>query len=161
MEHSGCGYADWIDALLRPAERNGHTVLDVFAGCGGILLGFEAAGFRTVGIEADGSCVNTYNHNLQGDCTNQVITADTDFPDADIAVGGPPCQPFSVWGGRQGRDDGRNGFPAFIKAVRTVRPRMWMFENVRGLYKNPYFKSNWEVDVCWLRLESTCVGARI
>ena len=89
----------------RPAAagHSGHAVLGRFAGCGGISPGFEAAVFRTVGIKVDGSCANTRNHNLQGSCTNRTITADADFPDGGVPVGGPLCRPSSVRDDQKGR----------------------------------------------------------
>ena len=131
------GYVSRINAELRPSRRTRHTVLDMFAGCGGLSLGFESAGFGSRGIESNPRCCETYNGNLRGRCDNAVITPDTDLPDADVVIGGPPCQPFSVFGYQQGDGDARNGFPSFVSAVRRVRPRMWMFENVRGMmYRN-------------------------
>jgi DNA (cytosine-5)-methyltransferase 1 len=115
-------------------------VLDLFAGCGGLALGFEAAGFETVGFEANPDCCTTYNANLHGECKQQFLTSETDFPSADLIIGGPPCQPFSVGGNQLGLEDTRDGFPAFIAAVDQLRPRLWMFENVRGLlYKNRWY----------------------
>ena len=130
-------YVSRINRVLAPSRRPRHTVLDLFAGCGGLSLGFESAGFRSAGIESDARCCETYNANLRGSCENGVITPDTEIPDADVVVGGPPCQPFSVFGRQEGVDDPRNGFPSFVSAVRRARPRMWMFENVRGMmYRN-------------------------
>lgn len=137
-------YAARVNGLLRPVKWNGYRVLDLFAGCGGLSLGFEAAGFRTFGMEKDGRCCDSYNNNLQGSCARHFITSDTDFPNADVLVAGPPCQPFSVFGHQHGDEDERDGFPAFIEAVRRVRPKIWLFENVRGmLYRNRgYFGSS-------------------
>lgn len=139
-------YATRIDALLRPGSRTRHTVLDLFAGCGWLSLGFEAAGFKTAGMEMNGTYCDTYNANLHGRCSKLLITQNTDFPDADVVVGGPPCQPFSVFGDQCGEADKRNGVPAFTEAVRKVRPRLWMFENVRGvMYRSrAYFESAME-----------------
>ena len=56
---------------------------------------------------------------------------------ADVIVGGPPCQPFSVVGHQNGDRDDRDGFPAYLGAVERYRPRLALFENVRGmLYQN-------------------------
>ena len=137
-------YASRINRLLKPASQTGYVVLDLFAGCGGLALGFEAVGFRTIGMESDEKCCDSYNTNLQGECIKQFITPETRFPNADVVIGGPPCQPFSVIGHQRGNDDERNGFPAFISAVKRTKPKLWMFENVRGmLYRNKsYFKSS-------------------
>ena len=135
-------YPSYINQILRPSKRPKYTVLDLFAGCGGLSLGFESAGFKSIGMECDEHCCNTYNNNLQGECNQEFITSKTKFPKADIIIGGPPCQPFSVGGKQLGNDDKRNGFPAFIKAVEKTKPSVWMFENVRGMmYRNKeYFE---------------------
>lgn len=137
-------YPSYINHILCPSKRPKYTVLDLFAGCGGLSLGFESAGFKSVGMEYDENCCSTYNGNLQGECLNQVITTRTEFPNADVVIGGPPCQPFSVNGNQLGNDDKRNGIPAFIKAVEKIKPAIWMFENVRGvMYRNKeYFETS-------------------
>jgi DNA (cytosine-5)-methyltransferase 1 len=126
-------------ALLDPANASetGLIALDLFAGTGGLALGFEAAGFQTIGYEKDADAVATYNKNLHGTCHNIFLDTTTVYPRADVVIGGPPCQPFSVSGKQMGLNDSRDGFPAFIHAIRTVKPKIWMFENVRGmLYRN-------------------------
>ncbi|MCQ8205471.1 DNA cytosine methyltransferase, partial [Vibrio parahaemolyticus] len=87
------------------------TVLDLFAGCGGLSLGFEACGFKTIGYEMNANATGTYNNNLLGQCFNEVLTTETVYPAADIIIGGPPCQPFSVGGKQLGLQDSRDGFP--------------------------------------------------
>jgi DNA (cytosine-5)-methyltransferase 1 len=122
--------------LARPVLRDDAPIaLDLFAGCGGLALGFEAAGFRTVGYEKNQDACNTYNANLEGDCHAQILTAATKYPiKPDIVIGGPPCQPFSVGGLQLGMDDPRNGFPAFLGAVGQFKPKLALFENVRGMF---------------------------
>jgi DNA (cytosine-5)-methyltransferase 1 len=108
-------------------------VLDLFAGCGGLSLGFEAAGFKTVGYEIDPVACETYNKNLKGKCYAVKLNLNFEYPDADIIIGGPPCQPFSLRGIRKGKNDARDGFPIFIDAIKKVQPQIFVFENVRGL----------------------------
>lgn len=132
---------DYIKSLknleISNVKPNGYKVLDLFAGCGGLALGFEAAGFDTIGFEKDSDAVLTYNSNLKGKCHEVYLTEDFNFPCADIVIGGPPCQPFSVGGNQNGLKDSRDGFPAFISAVKKLHPDLWLFENVRGMmYKN-------------------------
>ncbi len=132
-------YVDFLDAQLKPcAPPESPLVLDLFAGCGGLALGFEAAGFRTVGFEKDSSACLTYQENLLGICHETFLTSETSYPEGAIAViGGPPCQPFSVGGNQIGRRDERDGFPAFLAAVRQCSPTLVLFENVRGMrYRN-------------------------
>ena len=118
-------------------KQTGLKVLDLFAGCGGLGLGFEAAGFETIGIEMDQDASDSYNKNLLGKCINQKLSIDSYFPHCDVVIGGPPCQPFSVGGKQLGLKDSRDGFPIFIKAVKVLKPKVWLFENVRGMaYRN-------------------------
>lgn len=134
------GYIDLINNLLIPEITEKAVVLDLFSGCGGLALGFEAAGFKTVGFEMNPDAAITYKTNLKGDCIIDRLTLDSEYPAADIIIGGPPCQPFSVGGNQNGIHDSRNGFPFFIDAIRKVRPKVFMFENVRGLlYSNKWY----------------------
>lgn len=130
-------YVETINSLLRPSAKGSPLVLDLFAGCGGLALGFEANGFETLGFEMDADCVATYQRNLSGDCIHAKLSPDFKFPHAQVVIGGPPCQPFSVGGHQMGIRDARDGFPAFISAVEQALPDIWLFENVRGLmYRN-------------------------
>lgn len=135
-------YIDEINEILKPWEDESMnmTVLDLFAGCGGLSLGFEANGFKTIGYEMNEKACETYNKNLRGKCYPEFLKIGFKYPEAQIVIGGPPCQPFSVGGNQKGLDDSRDGFPIFIDAVKQVQPRFFMFENVRGmLYKNKWY----------------------
>ena len=132
-------YVEYLERELTPrVDSESPLVLDLFAGCGGLALGFEAAGFRTEGYEMDPSACATYRSNLRGECHEALLTQDTKLPTRVVAViGGPPCQPFSVEGLQNGHRDDRDGFPAFLAAVRQCEPRLALFENVRGMmYRN-------------------------
>jgi DNA (cytosine-5)-methyltransferase 1 len=133
-------YPDLLNEYLRPAERQDVKVLDLFAGCGGLALGFEAAGFETHGFEMTADYAATYRENLTGDCTEAYLTPETEFLEASVVIGGPPCQPFSVGGAQKGNKDDRDGFPAFLSAVRQLQPDLALVENVRGmLYRNRWY----------------------
>jgi len=141
-------YLEFLESELRPQKKSRKArpfkVLDLFAGCGGLALGFEAAGFETVGYEMLPDACNTYSSNLSGQCFTQVLKPGQELTDqADVVIGGPPCQPFSVIGNQRGKHDERDGFPAFLSAVERYQPQLVMFENVRGmLYRNlAYFES--------------------
>ena len=132
-------YVDKINEELKPYvdKKLNKTVLDLFAGCGGLSLGFEAQGFKTIGYEKLENAAKTYNQNLIGECHIKELTPETRFPKTDIIIGGPPCQPFSVGGKQLGLKDARDGFPIFLSAVEQNKPEILLFENVRGLlYKN-------------------------
>lgn len=129
-------FSDYINKTLRSDISEKAVVLDLFAGCGGLSLGFEAAGFRTIGYEMVQEAVDTYNHNLAGECHNQFLTVGFDYPEAnniDIVIGGPPCQPFSRFGNQLGMEDARDGFPIFIDAVKRLKPKVFLFENVANI----------------------------
>ena len=127
-------YAKELDQILKP-EINPDlpVVVDLFAGAGGLSLGFEAVGFKTIGYEMNSTYCDTYNNNLQGECIELELNQDSDIVESDIIIGSPPCQPFSEVGKGRGLKDARDGFPAFISIVKRNRPLIWMFENVLGM----------------------------
>lgn len=133
-------YVPHLSAALKlPKPRpSSPLALDLFAGCGGLALGFEVAGFRTIGFEMDEDAARTYAKNLHGECRQVFLEPGMDLArDPDIIIGGPPCQPFSVGGLQEGSKDRRDGFPVFLDAVDRYRPKLALFENVRGmLYSN-------------------------
>jgi DNA (cytosine-5)-methyltransferase 1 len=139
----GDSYIHWINDLLQPKIKPKlPVVVDLFAGCGGLSLGFEAQGFPTIGFENNTDAASTYSSNLQGECHCLTLTETTQLPSFKILIGGPPCQPFSVGGKQKGLGDKRDGFPIFTKAVECHQPDIFLIENVRGLlYKSkPYLE---------------------
>jgi DNA (cytosine-5)-methyltransferase 1 len=133
-------YVDYINKTLKPKTTENPIVVDLFAGCGGLSLGFEAAGYKTIGFEMDKAAAETYRNNLGSECYAVKLDLDFEYPKADIVIGGPPCQPFSVGGHQKGMEDARDGFPIFIDAVKKLQPKVFMFENVRGLlYTNKWY----------------------
>jgi DNA (cytosine-5)-methyltransferase 1 len=125
------------------------TALEVFAGAGGLALGIHEAGFEHVGlIEWDKNAVATLRHNCtatMGISPDLVIHKDASGVDysayegeVDLLSGGPPCQPFSGGGNGLGHADERNMFPAFLEAIRLVRPRAVIIENVKGLMRSKF-----------------------
>ena len=133
-------YADALNKTLTSPEMSGPQAIDLFAGCGGLALGFEAWGFETFGYEMDKDACATYKRNLHRECQCVIMTKDTVFPKVQVVIGGPPCQPFSVGGLQQGLKDSRDGFPIFLSAIEQASPDIWLFENVRGLlYSNKWY----------------------
>jgi len=138
-------YFDFLEQELQLPlrEPTEPLVIDLFAGCGGLALGFEVAGFKTVGYEMLEDACATYQQNLQGTCYQLTLTRNPNLmAEADVIVGGPPCQPFSVNGHQLGLQDSRDGFPIFLDAIDRYHPKIALFENVRGmLFRNKaYFE---------------------
>lgn len=109
------------------------TAVDLFAGAGGLSLGFVRAGFRVVwACDHDEAAVETYRLNL-GDHANLTdLSGPVQLPAATIVCGGPPCQGFSSAGLRRA-DDGRNELVRrFADLVLEARPLAFVFENVEG-----------------------------
>lgn len=114
------------------------TVLELFAGTGGLALGFERAGLTTMAlIEKDKDCVATLRSNRPSwDVLHQDVQ-DVDyspFKGVDIVSGGFPCQAFSVAGKGLGFDDKRGAlFFEMMRPVRELKPKIVIAENVLGL----------------------------
>jgi len=114
------------------------TVLDLFAGAGGLSQGLEDAGLEVVAAsEWDADALTTYAKSHPTAVTYPGDIKDMDFKSfrgaIDVVAGGPPCQPWSDGGKGLGHDDPRDGFPKFIQAVAEIRPRAFIIENVVGL----------------------------
>ena len=86
-------------------------------------------------IDSDRWACETYRANFPGVPVACGPAADyiASLPAADVILGGPPCQPFSMAGEGEGESDERDSIPDFIAAVGKVRPRMFLMENVDGL----------------------------
>jgi DNA (cytosine-5)-methyltransferase 1 len=123
------------------------VMIDVFAGAGGLSLGFEWAGWRSLAaVDTERAAIATFNSNLSAvgfvgdmneDATHQrlVRTAQARPRKSRLAlVGGPPCQGFSTGGNRRSVDDTRNGLHIrYATLVAQLRPDVFIFENVLGL----------------------------
>lgn len=110
-----------------------------FAGVGGIDLGFEQAGFKTVyANEFDEYASDTYESNfgIKVDRRDIHNVSAEEIPDFDVMLAGFPCQAFSVAGNRQGFDDEKGRGNLFFELVRILevkKPRVAFFENVKNL----------------------------
>ena len=118
------------------------TVVELFAGAGGMALGLDAAGFEHVAlIERDREAVRTLRRNGYGKCVKCADARRVDYKrwcGVDLVAGGPPCQPFSVGGVDGGEDDPRDGWPTAARAVAEIRPRAFVFENVAGMARDKF-----------------------
>lgn len=111
--------------------------IDLFAGIGGIRLGFESVGGTCVfSSEWDSAACQTYKANFgeqpAGDITK---IKSSDIPDFDILLGGFPCQPFSIIGDKEGFNHETQGtlFFEIERILRDKQPTAFMLENVRNL----------------------------
>jgi DNA (cytosine-5)-methyltransferase 1 len=120
--------------------------VELFAGCGGLALGVARAGFsHDIIVERDSDSVTTLNENKKRKVKHvrnweiaQYDTRELDFRalnGVDLLSGGPPCQPFSIGGLHLGQRDPRNMWPEAIRAIRELRPKSFILENVRGLFR--------------------------
>jgi DNA (cytosine-5)-methyltransferase 1 len=132
------------------------TCIDLFAGCGGLSLGLEQAGFKPLLFcELNNSAAETYEANrpdrgIQSyrdikSLTNGKLDRHLDewkrakIQRVDLVCGGPPCQGYSGIGHRRTHKVTREEVPSnylyreMIRVIRKVKPRMFLFENVRGL----------------------------
>ena len=119
--------------------------IDLFAGCGGFSCGFEKAGYEiTTAVEYDKAIAESYafNHRNTKVLAEDIADVDNDkiFTRgcAEVIIGGPPCQGFSMAGARIRKngfiDDPRNYlFRRYVDIVKTVRPKAFVIENVKGI----------------------------
>lgn len=125
-------------------ETIAMRVVELFGGCGGLALGLSRSGFRhELIVEWNDDAVKTVLHNRRRGIKHvrewPLENSDVRgiswqrFAGPDLVAGGPPCQPFSIGGKHRGQVDTRDMWPEVIRAVREMRPRGFLFENVRGL----------------------------
>ena len=118
---------------------NEYTVLELFAGAGGLAVGLEKAGLKCVALnEIDKHACETLRNNrpnwkvLEGDIKNFNFTEY--YNQVDVVTGGFPCQAFSYAGKRLGLEDARGTlFYEFARVVKEVNPPICIGENVKGL----------------------------
>lgn len=124
--------------------------VELFAGAGGLALGCEKAGFEpSIVVEWDRWACDTIRENKaaghplveewevhEGDVRDYPWSSITD--PVSVVTGGPPCQPFSMGGKARAADDKRDMFPAAIEVIRTLQPKAFILENVRGLTRTAF-----------------------
>ena len=124
--------------MKKQKQSNKPKLLSLFSGCGGLDLGFKMAGYDVVWANdfEHWSC-QTYARNFGPHIVEGSIV-DIDFtktPDVDIITGGFPCQDFSMISKRGGLETDRgNLYKQFVRAVETKMPRVFVAENVKGLF---------------------------
>lgn len=133
--------------------KNNYTVIDLFAGCGGLSLGLYQAGWHGVfAIEKNPCAFETLKYNLIDNKNHfdwpkwlpkeplDILEVNKKYKKElkqlrgtiDLVAGGPPCQGFSM-AGKRVKDDVRNQLVfAYIDFIQMVRPKLILFENVKG-----------------------------
>lgn len=122
-------------------SKEHFTVASLFAGIGGICLGFKQAGFDIVWAnEVDSAACKTYRHNFGNEylIEDDIRKIKTDsISDVDVLAGGFPCQPFSIAGRQRGFEDKRgNLFFEISRIVDAKRPKVIFLENVPNLVEH-------------------------
>jgi len=115
-----------------------NDAVSLFSGAGGMDVGFINAGFNIVyANEINKHACATYQKNLGNHITQADIYSELDklstFSGIDCVFGGPPCQGFSVAGKMDINDERSHLVKVFMSVVGTIRPKMFVMENVKGL----------------------------
>ncbi|HEY3855395.1 MAG TPA: DNA cytosine methyltransferase [Verrucomicrobiae bacterium] len=126
--------------------------IELFTGAGGMAIGMARAGFdHEVVIERDYDSCETIRLNQRRriwpvvDWNLEAVNVERyDYGSIksgiELVAGGPPCQPFSLGGKHAGQKDERNMFPQAVRAIRELKPRAFVFENVKGLLREGFTK---------------------
>lgn len=124
--------------------------VELFAGVGGLAMGVSQAGFKSLAVvEWDKWACDTVRENQRRGYSpvdgwplreGDVRAVDwSEIPrDIELLAGGPPCQPFSMGGKHKAHDDTRDMFPATVQVVRTLQPKTFIVENVKGLTRSSF-----------------------
>ena len=141
-----CDIGDIMEFQTTSGKEQRFTTIELFAGAGGFALGIEKAGFETIGlIEIDKDASDTLRKNRPNwNVINEDIEKITELDleeffgikrgELDLLSGGAPCQSFSYAGKRLGLEDARGTlFYHYAKFLRQLQPKMFLFENVKGL----------------------------
>lgn len=135
---------------IKPQKQ--YNVLELFAGAGGLGLGLEKAGFKTIGlVEVDKYCCATLRQNrpnwnvIENDITN-ISKNITDYipnnQEVDLISGGYPCQAFSYSGKKLGLADVRGTmFFYYADILQRIKPKLFLVENVKGLVNHDHGKT--------------------
>lgn len=132
-------FTHWDEQMQTKPKRN-YTAIELFAGGGGLALGMHKAGFKHLLLnELDHSACETLRHNQPNWNVVEQDVHSVDFTpfagQVDFISGGFPCQAFSYAGEKRGFEDARGTlFFELARAVRETRPKVFMGENVRGLF---------------------------
>jgi len=143
------------DSGIAPSTgKRKFTSIELFAGAGGLALGIEKAGFDTIAlVELDKDAADTLKTNRPKwnvicddianiSCQDLVELFGISVGELDLLSGGAPCQSFSYAGNRLGLEDTRGTlFYHFATFLNKLKPKTFLFENVRGLLSHNHGKT--------------------
>lgn len=116
--------------------------LELFSGAGGLAKGIELAGAtHKAFVEWNTDACKTLRINYLPEVIFETDVRKFDFREfsnIDLIAGGPPCQPFSIGGNHKGFEDDRDMFPFAIKSIKSLTPKAFIFENVKGLLRKSF-----------------------
>lgn len=131
-------------------EKNLKSV-ELFTGAGGLALGLEKSGWHHLAlIERNPHACSTIKLNgsenqkfaldwkIYSDDVQNIEYKTIVDDSVDMVAGGPPCQPFSLGGKHRAHKDSRDMFPEAVRAVRELKPKYFLFENVKGLLRQNF-----------------------
>lgn len=124
------------DCRFRPVAE--YRVIDLFAGCGGMTLGFRDTGRcrPVLAVEWDPAAAETYRRNLGDHVAAGAIEDVPSFPAAHILIGGPPCQGFSPLNMRGVGMERRGLWRQYLRALTQSRASVFVMENVPQLLRS-------------------------
>lgn len=170
-------HEDKLPSLLKKFMRktkieNKYTCIDTFAGCGGLSLGMENAGFNPVFVnEIEPKFLETYYFNRKlpiekyfcddiKKLVDEYELYKNNFNNIDLLIGGPPCQGFSMANRQPIIDDPRNKlYKYYLELLHLVQPKFFVMENVKGMMnkadeiKNNFLKkvgNNYSIEIILL-----------
>lgn len=130
--------------------KNAPKMVSLFSGCGGLDMGFKAAGFDIIWAnDFDSDAQAVYRMNIgEIDGRDIMSVGEDEIPDCDILTAGFPCQPFSNAGNRKGVHDSRGMlYKECLRIIEKKMPKVIVFENVKGLLSTKYIDGRNLVDV--------------
>lgn len=131
----------WYEEQLTQPTRE-YSLVELFAGGGGLAIGLEQAGFKSLLLnEKDKHACATLRNNRPDWNVIEADIADISFTNhlgqVDLLTGGFPCQPFSSAGKQRGFEDMRGTLVfEMLRAIMEIQPKVFLAENVKGLAEN-------------------------
>lgn len=143
--------------MPRKKAQKRKLMIDLFCGCGGMSLGFEQVGFKTIlAVDNWEPACETYKANFpkaEVICKDIERVSDKELKKIinsrriNLIIGGPPCQGFSIAGKRDPKDPRSSLFREFVRVVDLVRPAYFVMENVEGLHSMKTKNGSMVIDI--------------